>query len=166
LSGVVAGSASKGEWWADWGSNDLALYEGTLQSKSGTGLLDYAVVVPLLEAQTDLRENRAGGAQWLLQENPHHGLIVYLDGFNGQEFNRLRVKSDETLHVVKPKNNPEESVVVLDCWGMEWVAHSTWDGDGNGLPRQSVALTPCHVHLLNSVLGKHVYDVGAHLPSD
>lgn len=166
LSGVAGGSAGKGEWWADWGGDDLALYEGTLVSVAGNTLLENTAVVPLLEEQSSLRENRAGGAQWLLQQNPHHGLIIYLDGFNGQEFNRVRVHDDETLRVVEPKSNPEESVLLLDCWGMEWVAHSTWDADGNGLPRQSVALTPCHAHLLNSEIGKKVYDVGAHQPSD
>ena len=48
-------------------------------------------------------------------------------------------------------------MLVVDCCGLEWIDHSTWDPDGNTLPRQSVGLTPCTVTLFNSQLGEPVY---------
>ncbi len=165
VSGRIDVDKQKGSKFVDWtGAPDVpqALVEGELTLHDGTGHLDPGIVMTLLESSSAMRELRAGGPQWAIKEGAAHGLVVYVDGDGSGEYGRVEVHPDSTMEILPPSHAPEESVIVVDCMGMQWVAQSTWDVNGNGKPRQSVALTPCHLHLVNSTPGQSVYDASSH----
>ncbi len=169
VSGRTSSDRLKGSKFVDWtGAPDVsnALVEGELTLHDGTGHLDPGIVMTLLESSSAMREVRAGGPQWAIKEDAAHALIVYADGDGSGEYGRVEVHPDATLEILPPSHAPEESVIVVDCMGMQWVAQSSWDVNGNGKPRQSVALTPCHLHLINSTPGQSIYDATSHGVSD
>ncbi len=165
VSGRINADRQKGSKLVDWvGAPDVstALIDGELTLQDGTGHLDPGIVMTLLESSSAMREVRAGGPQWAIKEGAAHGLIVYADGDGSGEYGRVEVHPDATLEILPPSHAPEESVIVVDCMGMQWVAQSSWDVNGNGKARQSVALTPCHLHLINSTPGQSAYDASSH----
>ncbi|MEO0972965.1 MAG: hypothetical protein AAFX85_07700, partial [Pseudomonadota bacterium] len=163
VQGASARGTRQGERWVLW-QEESDLYTGALRGPRGRGALAGGVISTLLEDETALREVRMGGPQWLLAGPLQHGLAVYLDGFAGDAFNRVLVQTDETLRMLAPSSLPEQSAVLIDCYDLAWVASSNADPDGDGLTRQSVALTPCQVHLLNSQIGPSTYDALSHAP--
>lgn len=163
LTGASVPASRSGERWTFW-RDGQDLYTGALRALPGRNVLGGTVVSTLLEDETALREVRMGGPQWLLAGPLRHGLAVYLDGYLDDAFNRVLALPDATLRVLPAPASPEQSAVFLDCHGLQWVAASAADPDGDGLPRQSVALAPCAVHLLNSQVGARIYDVAAHAP--
>ena len=90
--------------------------------------------------------------------NPSQGVALYTDGVGAQSCNAVAVDPVGRVTALSGQGCPaESSVFVVDCCGLEWVDQSTWDPDGDGLVRQSVALTPCTASLFNSQLGPATY---------
>jgi cyanophycinase len=158
ISGSSDGDIEKADRYIAGMASEYSLWYGTMTVENGTGGIGNGFIATNLEDDTTVRENRAGGPLWGLKQYPSQGLAVYTDGYAGDSCNQVQVGADEILMVVTAGCPDEQSVVVLDCCGLEWVDQSTWDSDGNGLPRQSVALTPCSMTLLSSQLGPGSYD--------
>lgn len=157
IEGSVDSDAQKARWFVGNVTTELALWHGDLTLHDGTPGVDNGLVTTNLEDDSALRENRAGAPLWGLQENPSQGVAVFTDGFSGDSCNAVQVNADATLTALGGGCPDEQSVVVVDCCGLEWVDQSTWDGDGNGNPRQSVALTPCRTTLFGSQVGPATY---------
>lgn len=157
IEGATDSDIQKASWWVQGMTQELALWYGDLTLATGTPGIDNGLATTNLEDDTTVRENRMGGPLWGLKENPSQGIAVFTDGYSGSSCNAVAVGSDETLTALARGCPDEQSVVVVDCCGLEWVDQSTWDADGDGDPRQSVALTPCTTTLFNSRLGPSAY---------
>jgi hypothetical protein len=162
---VIAGGDDSDRMKARWFVHDLsdpnALWHGNLTLANGTPGIANGIVMTNLEASSSEREIRAGGPLWGLFENPTQGIALFLDGYAGDSCNAVQVTADGRLEALAGRGCPDEqSAVVVDCCGLEWRDRSVWDPDGNGLVRQSVALTPCTTTLFNSQVGEAVYEPG------
>lgn len=157
IEGSSDADTQKARWYADGVTVENALWFGNLTLHDGTPGVDNGLVTTNLEADTAVRENRAGAPLWGLQQNPSQGIALYTDGFSGDSCNAAEVGPDATLTALSRGCPDEQSLLVVDCCGIEWVDQSTWDGDGNGQPRQSVALTPCRTTLFGSQVGPPSY---------
>ena len=154
-SAVVEGRDEADQSFGAWRAEDLsdasAFYEGRLISVAGSAAMPATAVMTNLENVTAERENRAGGPLWLFEEHQAAGLALFTDAFGGASCNAFEARDDETLRALPGRGCPDEqSVVLLDCGELEQVMRSTWDGDGDGLTRQSVGLDLCHLSLLSS----------------
>ncbi len=157
IEGASGTDVEKAEWYVTNLTTELALWHGDLGLAAGTPGIANGLAATNLEDDTALRENRAGGPLWGLEENPSQGIAVFTDGFAGDSCNAVAVNTDETLTALSRGCPDEQSVLVVDCCGLQWVDQSSWDGDGNGNPRQSVALTPCRATLFSSQAGPADY---------
>lgn len=153
LSGSSATDAAAGEFNVVDNGNDLALFNGALQVQPGAGFLQDTVVSTRCWDSTTWDENRVGGPQYALALHPHR-LAVLLDGGVN-----LSVRADELLTAL-PASGTESSLMVLDSYGVQSVAFSTYlSSAGSAGPRQSVALEGCRLHLLRSGMS---YDAAQH----
>ncbi|MCY2959434.1 MAG: cyanophycinase [Planctomycetota bacterium] len=153
LAGNLAGDANRGDLSTNDGGNSLALFQGALQVIDGTNELLSTVVATRVWNDTTFDENRMGGAQLLLAQNPAW-LALYLD-------NPTRVSTTSAGFVnVDPASGTESSLVVLDARGVVSTAQSTYVSSGGSAgPRQSVALEGATLSLLRRGMA---YDAVAH----
>lgn len=158
INGAVEADRQKASLYISNPTTQDALWQDKLLLAEGTPGIDNGLATTNLEDSSALRENRAGGPLWGLKEQASQGLAVFTDGYSGSSCNAVQVHSGGSLTALAGKGCPrEQSVVVVDCCGLEWVDQSPWDPDGDGKKRQSVALTPCRTTLWNSQLGASAY---------
>ena len=131
----------RGDVWVDDGGDDLALFRGGLQLQNGTDRLRNTVISTRTWNNTDFDENRVGGVQYALRENPHWlGLLV-------DSGTRVVARVSGVLDV-QTLGLPT-SLVVIDAHGLESSAQSSYVASTQSSgPRQSVALEDARLHVV------------------
>jgi len=145
LNGSFLPDKSKGEFeWLDF-NDDFALFYGKMDIVAGDGLLNGAVLSTQTWNSTVWDENRVGGPQLAIHENPHR-LAVCMDGNT-----LIDATGPAMLDVIEPAFGLESSIVLLDSYGMVSTAASTYTSSGQSEgPRQSVAIEDATLHLIRS----------------
>jgi len=155
LEGTVLSDRSFGDAWVDDDGNDFALFDGALTVEPGADRLLRTIVSTKVWNSTAFDENRSGGPQWAISEDPHQ-LAVYLDDF-------VQVTTSTATRLVSdgPTIGSETAVVLLDTWGMTSRAQSTYLSSPTFSvgPRQSVALEDCRLHVMRT---GQAFDASAH----
>ncbi len=121
----------------------LALQLGLLHRVAGRRTVPWAVLMPNMAAAPELIENRIGGVFWALSQQP---------GQVGVLLDRGAKAEVEAAGWLTPLPMTEQaSVLIIDSREAQTRAASRWKSwpDAAG-PRQSVALFPLRLHLIDS----------------